>query len=144
MPGLTLIRMLLAILFKDHSKVPPLLTKTHLDGRSPVEKSNLLVLISTLDRLFLGMRPYWGEEGGPLHYTAVGAKPRYLLRILPSLFRGRVNRYATAENGYLSNNVHEVKLEMDGDFTLDGELYDVEQGSITIGSAGPFKFLYPR
>jgi diacylglycerol kinase (ATP) len=144
MPGLTLLRMLLAILFRDHRKVPPLLTKTSLNNQLSEERENLLVLISTLDRLFLGMRPYWGTEGGPLHYTAVDSKPKSLLRVLPSLSRGRKNRHLTPENGYLSHNVHEVQLEMDGDFTLDGELYNTEQGPVTIEATDPVMFLSPR
>jgi diacylglycerol kinase (ATP) len=144
MPGLTLLRMLLAILCRDHSKVPPLLTKTSLDGQPSEERENLFILTSTLDRLFLGMRPFWGTENGPLHFTAVGADSKRLLRLLPYLARGQKNRYATPANGYLSHNVHEMKLGMDGDFTLDGELYDAEQGPLTIGPAGPVMFLCPR
>ncbi len=146
LPGLTLLRMLLAILCKDHARVPPFLTKTCLDGRLQEEKSNLFVLITTLDRLFLGMRPYWGTEDGPLRYTAVSAEAKRLLRVLPSFFcwkgfRWQKNRHATAENGYSSHNVHEVQLEMGDDFTLDGELYDTGEGPVTIGSAGPVMFL---
>ncbi len=141
LPGLTLLRMLLAILCKDHTRVPPFLTRTRLDGRLQEERSNLFVLITTLGRLFLGMRPYWGTEDGPLRYTAVGAEARRLLRILPSLFRWQRNRHATPENGYFSHNVHEVQLEMGEDFTLDGELYDAGEGPVTIGFAGPVMFL---
>jgi len=141
MPGLTLLRMLLAIFFNDHAKVPPVLTKPSFDGCAQEEKLNLVVLITTLDRLFLGMRPYWGDEDGPLRYTAIEAKPKCLLRALPSLFRGRKSRYVKPSNGYSSLNAHEVQLEMAGDFTLDGELYAVGEGGVTISSAGPFMFL---
>ena len=141
MPGLTLLRMLLAIFFNDHAKVPPVLTKPSFDGCTQEEKLNLVVLITTLDRLFLGMRPYWGTEDGPLRYTAIEAKPKCLLRALPSLFKGRKSRYVKSSNGYSSLNAHEVQLEMAGDFTLDGELYAVGEGGVTISSAGPFMFL---
>ncbi len=141
MPGLTLLRMLLAILFKDQEKVPPLLTRTSLNGRPQEERANLFILISTLDRLFLGMRPYWGTEDGLLRYTAVDAEPKCLLRVLPALIRGQKNRHSSESNGYSSYNVHEVQLEMEGDFTLDGELYDASGGPVTIGPAGPVMFL---
>jgi diacylglycerol kinase family enzyme len=144
MPGLTLLRMLLAILRKDHNKVPPFLTRTSLDGSAQEERSNLFVLVSTLERLFLGMRPYWGTEDGPLRYTAASSESKYLLRILPSLFRQQKNRHVTAANGYFSHNVRELQLGMAGDFTLDGELYDAEQGPVTISSAGPVMFLCLR
>ena len=141
MPGLTLLRMLLAILRKDHSKVPPLLARARLDKQPSKESATLLVLISTLERLFLGMRPYWGEEGGPLHYTAINSDSKKLFRVLPSLFSRQNNRYATPENGYISHNLNEVELEMDSDFTLDGELYESGQEPVVIRPAGPFAFL---
>ena len=141
MPGLTFLRMLVAILRKDHSKVPPLLAKARLDKQAGKESATLLVLISTLERLFLGMRPYWGEEGGPLHYTAITSDSKKLFRVLPSLFNRQNNHYATPENGYISQNLNEIELEMDRDFTLDGELYESGQGSLVIRPAGPFAFL---
>lgn len=141
MPGLTLLRMLVAILRKDHSKVPPLLVRARLDKQPSKDSEMLLVLISTLERLFLGMRPYWGEEGGYMHYTAISSFSKKLFRVLPSLFNRQKNRYATPENGYISHNLNEVELEMDRDFTLDGELYESGQEPVVIRPAGPFAFL---
>jgi hypothetical protein len=86
----------------------------------------LVVLVSTLERLFLGLYPYWGDESGPLHYTALRARPRYLLRALPSILRGRKGAYGTPENGFYSHNAHEIKLNLDSGFTLDGQLYTPE------------------
>ena len=141
MPGITLIRMLLAILRKNHERVPPLLTRSRIDGQAEQERLNLFVLISTLNHLFFKMRPYWGTEEAPLHYTEVAAEPKYLFRILPSLFRRQKNRYALPENGFVSHNIHEVQLAIEGDFTLDGELYAVGPGPLTISTAGPVMFL---
>ncbi len=141
MPFLTMLRMLLAILFKDQEKVSPLLARIRINGHLQEERADLFVLISTLKRLFLGIRPYWGEEDEPLHYTAVAAKHKCLLRVLPALLRGRKNRYAKEANGYFSHNVQEVQLEIEGDFTIDGELYDASGGPVTVGPAGPVMFL---
>jgi hypothetical protein len=141
MPLLTMMRLLLAILFKDHDKVPPFIARTSLDGRPGEKRADCFVLVSTLDRLFLGMRPYWGEESGPLRYTAIGAEPKYLLWVMTSLFGSRKSRHATAANGYFSHNVQEVELDMQGDFTLDGELYAAGEGPVSITSAGLALFL---
>ena len=141
MPGLTLLRMLLAILFKDHDKVPPLLTRTSLDDRPPEKRQDLFVLISTLERLFLGLQPYWGREDGPLHYTAVGAEPKRLLQVLPSLFRQQKSRHLSRANGYFSNNAGVIELEMEGDFTLDGELYQAGEGPVRLEATEPVRFL---
>ena len=141
MPAFTMLRLLLAILCKDHEKVPPFLTRTSLNGRPAEQRADLLVLVSTLERLFLGMRPYWGKEDGPLRYTAVGVEPKRLPRVLISLFRSRKSRHATPANGYFSHNVQAVQLDMEGDFTLDGELYSGGGGPVTITSAGTAMFL---
>jgi hypothetical protein len=141
MPAVTMLRLLLAILFKQPGVVPPLLTKTGFDGHPPERREQLFVLITTLERLFLGLRPYWGTENGPLKYTAVGADPKCLLRVLVSLFGSRRSPRAIPENGYTSHNVHEIDLEMAGDFTLDGELYAAEGGTVRIVAAGPVRFL---
>ena len=144
MPTITMLRLLLAILRKDHDQVPPFLARTSLDGR-PVQKSeNLFVLISTLERLFLGMRPYWGKEDGPLRYTAVATEPKCLLRVLVSLFRPRMSRHATPANGYISHNLQSVQIDMAGDFTLDGELYAAGEGPVSLTPAGPVNFLCTR
>jgi len=141
MPMLTMARLLLAILFNNQDKITPFLNNTGLNGRQPEKRADLLVLVSTLDRLFLGMRPYWGTEEGPLRYTAVGTKPKKLLRILWSLFGSGNNRHAIPTNGYSSHNVVEVRLDMQGDFTLDGELYAAGDGPVTVSSAGQALFL---
>jgi len=141
MPGVTLLKMLLAVLRKNHETVPPLLTRSRIDEQPEQERLNLIVLISTLNHLFFGMQPYWGTEEGPLRYTEIAAEPKYLFRVIPSLFRWQKNRYATPENGFVSHNIHEVQLEIEGDFTLDGELYAIGQGPLTISAAGPVLFL---
>jgi hypothetical protein len=94
-----------------------------MDDNPPQQFDSLVVLVSTLERLFLGLYPYWGSEAGPLHYTGVRVRPRYLLRALPSILRGRGGAYGTPENGFYSHNAHEIKLNLAGGFTLDGQLY---------------------
>jgi hypothetical protein len=144
MPALTMLRLFLAILCKNHEKVRPLLARTSLNGTPAEQRVDLLILVSTLERLFLGMRPYWGKEDGPLRYTAVGVEPKRLLRILLSLFQAQKSLLATPTNGYFSHNVQEVQLDKLEDFTLDGELYPAGEGPVTISSAGTAMFLRLR
>ncbi|MFO1433490.1 MAG: diacylglycerol kinase family protein [Candidatus Competibacteraceae bacterium] len=115
-----------------------------LDGSPPAPPENYLVILtSTLERLFHGLHPYWGAESGPLHYTAVRASPAHVLRAVPPLLWGRPSRFGTAENGYISHNAGEIRLGMDGLFTLDGELHqaDSRAGPVVIGQGGPVFFL---
>ncbi len=122
-PGLTILRFLWAAARQRSDFIPSVPISVTLDDHPPQQFDSFAVLVSTLERLFLGLYPYWGDESGPLHYTALRARPRYLLRALPSILRGRQGSYGTPENGFSSHNAHEIKLNLASGFTLDGQLY---------------------
>jgi hypothetical protein len=142
-PGLTLVRFLLTAACDKGRLMAPVPMLIGLDGRPPEQLNCLVVFTSTLERLFLGLRPYWGTESGPLHFTAVNSNPAHLLRALPSLLRGRRGRYGNKENGYMSHNVREVRLTFHDGYTLDGELYrpDPQRGPIQVRHGGQATFL---
>jgi diacylglycerol kinase (ATP) len=122
-PGLIILRFLWAAARRRSDFIPPVPVAVSVDDNPPQQFDSLVVLVSTLKRLFFGFYPHWGNESGPLHYTAVRAQPRYLLRALPSILRGRIGPYGTRANGFFSHNAHEIKLYLDSGFTLDGQLY---------------------
>ena len=127
-PGicLTLARYLWAAISKQGRSIKGTRIEYGLNGQ-PLQKENFLLLfVSTLDRLFFGLRPFWGQEKGPLRFTAVRSQAKYLLRLLPSLARGRNTGKGTTKNGYYSSNVDEVKLFLDSPVALDGEIYTPE------------------
>ena len=142
-PGLTILRFLLALASGKRDLMTPVPMAISLDQTPPLHLTCLVVLISTLERLSAGLRPYWGRERAPLHYTAVSARPRKLLLALPSLVRGRQGRHGTPENGYYSHNVQEVRLTFKGGFTLDGELYESDPrcGPVLVQDGGQVSFL---
>ena len=108
------------------------------------QQSVTLILISTLERLFLNLRPYWGEENGkPLHVSVIGNPANRFLRTLPSVLRGRPNRHLTPDNGYVSYNADAITLKFDGPFTLDGEIThaSASNGPVEISSGGELVFL---
>ena len=125
-PGLTILRYVWAVVRKsnDFKLAVPLTVKLDQDPARLFDC--LVVLVSTLERLFLGIHPYWGSEKGPLHYTAVKADPPHFLRALPSILRGRRGRLSTPQNGYFSHNASKIRLNLDSGFTLDGQLYTPE------------------
>jgi hypothetical protein len=122
-PGLTIARFLWSASFRRSGFISPHPITVALDDRPPRRMDCLLLLVSTLERLFLGLYPYWGDEKGALHFTALRARPRHLMQTLPSILRGRRNRHARPENGYFSHNASEIRLNLDGGFTIDGQLY---------------------
>jgi len=94
------------------------------DGRPRARFRGLLCLVSTLHRLLLNTRPYWGDGEGPLHVTLVEEEARALWRSLPRLVTGRAGSILTPDRGYHSRDACRVEIEMEGPFVLDGELYE--------------------
>lgn len=140
MPGLILARLLLAVFTGNEKLLPPTDVEIRRDDAPAQPVRCLFTLVSTLERLFLGLRPFWGEEYAALHLTAVRSKPRYLLRNLPFVLRGRRTARVSPDNGYFSHNARRITLDFNGRFTLDGELFEAAS-PLTIEAAGPARFL---
>jgi hypothetical protein len=138
-----LARFILAAAFKDSKALSSVPVTTRLNHNSPEQHHFLAVFVTSLERLFLGLRPYWGTEPGPLHYTAIGSRPHRFVRLLPSLMRGRQNPQMKPANGYISHNVDEIQLTLNGGFSLDGQLYhaDSQQGPVVVAYGGHASFL---
>jgi len=139
-PGLIIARFLLAALTGNDKLLPATDINICIDKTEVKQNSCLLVMVSTLERLFLGLHPFWGREAAPLHFTALQSKPPCLLRNLPSLSCGRSTMSATPENGYISHNARQILLDFVGKFTLDGEIFEAKS-PLTIEAAGPARFL---
>jgi hypothetical protein len=140
---LILARFLWALTRRKDALVAPVATAIRTDSSEAVSKDLLLLLITTLDRLILGLRPFWGQGGGPLRLTAVSAGFRRLPCALPALIHGRGTSSATPGNGYLSCSARTIQLEMDGGFAIDGELFsaDPRSGPVRIQDGGLAGFL---
>ncbi len=124
-PGifLTIVRFLWAIVLR-HRKFPVSARLTVSVNGQPLQPENyMFLLVSTLGQLFWGLRPFWGKGSGPLLFTAVRARARFLLRLLPFLARGRKLDSATEENGYYSYNTDQIELYTGDSVALDGEIY---------------------
>jgi hypothetical protein len=130
--GLTLLRMLGDLVRGRRDRLPAVSVATAIDGGPVEQRECLLVFVTTLGRLFLGLRPYWSAEPGGLHYTALGTRPQHLLRTLPFLLRGRPSRHGTPEHGYVSRNAEQIRLGVSGGFMLDGELLGKRHGPETV------------
>ncbi len=112
-----------------------------MDGGETMAGSAWALLITPLQRLFLGLRPFWGTGAGPLHVTLVDTAAPARLRNLPGLLRGRPRPQASAERGYHSANAGRLELQLDGPYTLDGELYPPPAKGLVVEALGPLRFL---
>ena len=139
-PALAFGRLLLSLLRNQPHPLLPAMP-AHLSVEDRAWKNDwLLVLASTLDRLLVGCRPYWGTEQAPVHFTAIVHRPRRLVRVLPSLLRGRGATVAHERDGYISRNLHALSMHETRDFLLDGELFQAQE-SIRLSATAPLRFL---
>lgn len=141
--GVTLGRFLIAAARGGGSLIKPVPAKVTLDKGPTEEREYFLILMSTLERLFLGLRPFWSRETAPLHFTALDARPKHLLRALLPVLRGTQGRCNLPEHGYFSRKVKEAHLTLGGGFTLDGELYysDASSTEVIVTEGGKASFL---
>jgi hypothetical protein len=114
----------LALLGDSQGLLAPDKVRILLDGWPAERGESRLVMATTLDRLFLRMRPFWGSGPGGVRFTALSADARRLERALPGILRGRPGRMVTERNGYTSRNAKRVDLELGCGFTVDGELVE--------------------
>ena len=101
-----------------------------LDGKPVNQEEFLLVISSTLHHIFLNIRPFWGQEPAPVRFTCTAAGAKRFALAIPRLLSGKPGGTVTAENGYTSQNLHQVELRMDCGFVVDGELIAPEEGRI--------------
>ena len=103
----------------------------------------LFMIVSGLQRMYFGLRPFWGSEDAPLCTTLVRDDARRFLRNMPALLRGRPNRHMSEATGYCSYNADRLRLRMDGMWALDGELYRASAGNgpVTISKGATMTFV---
>ncbi|HZF36258.1 MAG TPA: acylglycerol kinase family protein [Candidatus Angelobacter sp.] len=99
-----------------------------LDGRSAQPQDYLLFLVTTLERLMLGLMPFWGEGSGGVRYTSVGFPPQRLWRALLPVIRGRPRPWMAAR-GYESGLTGECRLSLKCPIVFDGEIFTPEPGT---------------
>ncbi len=113
------------------------------DESGPVKDDFLVIMVTTLDRLIFGIRPFARGQGrGPLRFAALSSGSRGLWFRLPLLFAGR-SVSKGRQDGYWLASAEGMELCFDGQVSVDGELYDVraDSGPVTVDSGGILSFL---
>jgi diacylglycerol kinase family enzyme len=143
--GLGLARSMWGIARQDSRFVQPTSIGIGIDDDMVAEATDItLLVVSTLERLFLNIHPFWGEANGKsLQATIVNSPAKRLIRNMPALLRGRPNRHLTPDSGYRSYNLETISLSFDGPFTMDGEIMHarIEAGPVTVSNGGELSFL---
>ena len=139
-PALAILRTFWGIARRDRRFLQPVAISIQRNDEPPEPAHDILfMVVSGLQRMYLGLRPYWGSENAPLSTTLVHDDAKRFLRNMPSLLRGRPNSHMTEADGYYSYNADTIRLTMDGMWALDGELYrtSIGNGPVTISNGAP-------
>ncbi len=108
------------------------------------EGDQLAVLVTTLEKLILGARPFWGGGGRGMRVSIFGhPPPRFLLRWLPAvLYGGEKRRLPENMRSYTATT---VEIATPSGFILDGEAFMPPQDEPLRISLGPeFTYLTGR
>ncbi len=89
-----------------------------------------LAIASTLDRLFLRIRPFWGAEAAPVRVTTIAFGASRIWASAISILRGRPRSSVTPATGYTSRNVHRAEFRVSCGLTVDGEVYAPERDQL--------------
>jgi len=141
--GLIMLKFLLALATGSRKGLNPISVRVTAGEVGPLEQEYLVLMVTTLDRLFLGMKPFWSTNSGPLRFTSLRVPYRHLWRVLPAVLRGESHPLATKEHGYMSENLSEIRLAFNSGFVLDGEVYTSSRPGepLTIDSPGELSFV---
>lgn len=140
--GVAMVRTLWGMLRGHERFARPVRMQLQLPGATSVDADFTLLTVSTLERLFLGIHPFWGQETGALRITAIERGARGFARALPSILAGRAPVHAD-DGGYHSANTETLLLGFNGSYTMDGELHIAEKADspLCIYTAGTARFL---
>ncbi len=142
--GMGLVRSIYGIVTQDSRFVKPTQMNIANGIKEGSERDVGLLLMTSLNRLFLNLRPYWGNDNEHfLHQTIIRFPAGRFLRNLPGILRGRPGKKLLADDDYQSENVSESRLLFDGSFTLDGEIIPAnrDRGEVRITDGGRLVFL---
>ena len=113
------------------------------DGEPVSEGEQLAFLATTLNRLVLGARPFWGGTGAPIRASLFPYPPPNPLRwLLPALYGGEDRR---APPGAISFTAHDIDIATAAEFVIDGEFFDPpEKGPLRLETGPEITFLCRR
>jgi diacylglycerol kinase (ATP) len=107
----------------------------HCDGQLQCSGPQLLMLATTLNKLILGTKPFWGGATGGLRTTTlpypVPSIPRWLL---PIMYGSEQRKYPA---GSTSTACHSCEVTSPTSFVIDGEFYQAPEGEALRLECGP-------
>jgi len=92
------------------------------DGAPRTDERLLILIATSLDRLVLRSRPFWGTRGQPVRHMRISYPPKRLIRSAPRILYGSDERRLPGTD-YQSGGARLLELWLDAPFTIDGEFF---------------------
>jgi diacylglycerol kinase (ATP) len=108
------------------------------DGKMQVDSLQVTFFVTTLDRFFLRMRPFWGGGAGGLRATAIGHPPPSLLWTPRVLYGGQTRKLPAQCRSFTADS---IMVSVRCPFVMDGEAFDPPEDQPLRIETGP-KFTY--
>ena len=100
------------------------------DGKECPETPYLILIATTLDKLILGLRPFWDDGNDRvIRYTSITFPPKRLARALLPVLRGRPASWMEDE-GYRSGSASTITIDIKSPVVLDGEIFHPEPAAL--------------
>jgi hypothetical protein len=112
------------------------------DDRPALAGHRFLLLATSLDRLMLGLWPFWGEGAGPVRWLDVAAPPKRLAAALWAARQGRPGPWMPAA-GYRSGRADRLAIRLRTPFVLDGEVFEPGPDGLVLSAPGQVAFVTP-
>lgn len=111
------------------------------DGREKFSPGGLLFLATTLDRLVLQTRPFWGGRSGPIRATVVSYPVRNVaLWLLPALYGSEQRRMPREATSFCASS---LQIHGSTPYVMDGEFFYPSSTAPLHVETGP-DFIYLR
>ncbi|MFV3127812.1 diacylglycerol kinase family protein [Niveispirillum sp. KHB5.9] len=111
------------------------------DGDAVGDGNRFLFLATTLNRLIMGLWPFWNHGDRPLRYLDVAANPPGLLGSLPRLMTGRPSAAMRDGDAYRSGGAERIELRLTRPLIMDGETYPA--GRVILSAHDSISFVQP-
>lgn len=111
------------------------------DGKPLANGDHLLLMATTLQRLILNARPFWGGHTAPIRTTLLPYPPPSIARWILPIMYGSENRRVTESVKSFASSTLEVAAS--NSFVMDGEFFDGPQHEPLRIETGP-SFTYVR
>jgi hypothetical protein len=112
------------------------------DGQALAGERQFLMLATTLNRLVLGLWPFWGEGMGAIRWLTAAAPPKRLGAALWAVARRRPGGWME-QAGYSSGRAAQIHVELDRPFVLDGESFAPGKEGILLSAPDRIAFVAP-